>query len=200
MFIQVIQGRVTDADALRGAMDRWISDLAPGAAGWLGSTAGVTEDGRFVATARFESEAAARTNSDRPEQGAWWAETEKSLSDVTFHDCGDVTLVNGGGDDRAGFVQLMHTHSGENVDRLRELGDQLAPRMAEMRPDVMGFTIAVHDDGGTTQIVYFSSERAAREGESTPPPPDIAAQLEEMGQLMGEVEYFDLRDPWLFSA
>ncbi|MGH8826627.1 MAG: hypothetical protein ACRDVZ_03295, partial [Jiangellaceae bacterium] len=77
MFVQVIQGRVSDEGQVRTAFDRWVDDLAPGATGWLGSTAGVTEDGRFVALVRFESEEAARRNSDRPEQGAWWAETSQ---------------------------------------------------------------------------------------------------------------------------
>jgi hypothetical protein len=31
MFIQVIQGKVADADGLRAAMDRWGTDLQPGA-------------------------------------------------------------------------------------------------------------------------------------------------------------------------
>jgi hypothetical protein len=183
-------------------MDQWVTDLAPGATGWLGSTAGITAEGRFLATARFDSEQAARANSDRPEQGAWWADTEKSLSDVVFHDCNDVTLVNGGGSDRAGFVQAMQTRGGDaaSLARLRELGDALGPQMTEMRPDLMGLTIAMHDDGGTTQLAYFVSERAAREGESKPPPPEVAAQLEEMAGLMGEVDYFDFPDPWLFSA
>src|SRR4051812_36707219 len=103
MFMQVIQGQVIDAEEMRRAMDRWVAELAPGAKGWLGSTGGVTEDGRFIATARFESEDAARANSDRPEQGMWWSQAEKSLSDVVFHDCSDVMLINGGGSDRAGF-------------------------------------------------------------------------------------------------
>jgi hypothetical protein len=202
MFIQVIQGNVKDADALRASMDQWISDLAPGAAGWVGSTAGVTEDGRFIATARFESEAAARTNSDRPEQGEWWSRTEGALSDVTFHDCTDVTLINGGGSDRAGFVQVMQTAGGspEGQARLREIGEQLTPHLAEMRPDLMGLTVAVHDDGGTTQLAYFTSEAAAREGEQKPPPPELMDQMQEMAELMGEVDYYDLRDPWLYSA
>ena len=42
------------------------------AAGWLGTTAGITDDGRLVVLARFESEEVARANSDRPEQGRWW--------------------------------------------------------------------------------------------------------------------------------
>ena len=121
MFMQVIQGRVVDADELRRAMDGWIAELAPGATGWVGSTAGVTEDGRFIASARFDSEEAARANSDRPEQGMWWSQTEKSLSDVVFHDCSDVTLINGGGSDRAGFVQVMQT-TDSDVPKQRHFG------------------------------------------------------------------------------
>ena len=37
---------------------------------------GMCDDGTFVALARFESAEAARRNSDRPEQGEWWAECE----------------------------------------------------------------------------------------------------------------------------
>jgi hypothetical protein len=199
MFIQVIQGHVIDADELRRAMDSWISELAPGATGWVGSTAGVTEDGHFIASARFESEAAARANSDRPEQGMWWSQTEKSLSDVVFHDCSDVTLINGGGSDRAGFVQVMQTKDSD-VAKLKEMNAEMSDSMAQMRPDVLGMTICVHEDGkGTTSLIYFTSEEAAREGEKQPPPAEMAARMEEMGQAMGEVTYFDLRDPWLSS-
>src|SRR5260370_372682 len=72
MFVQVIRGRVTSPEQVHAALDRWSGQLAAGAEGWLGSTAGVTGDGRFVALARFESEQAARRNSDPPEQAQWW--------------------------------------------------------------------------------------------------------------------------------
>ena len=55
MFAQVIQGRTSDAEGLRAALDRWLQDVRPGAIGWLGSTVGITDDGTFVALARFES-------------------------------------------------------------------------------------------------------------------------------------------------
>ena len=42
MFVQVIEGRVSDRDGLRRQMDKWESELRPGATGFLGSTAGVT--------------------------------------------------------------------------------------------------------------------------------------------------------------
>ena len=53
MFVQVIQGNVSDAAAVRARFERWRAELAPGADGWLGSTAGVTDDGRLVVVARF---------------------------------------------------------------------------------------------------------------------------------------------------
>ena len=124
MFVQVIQGQVADAGKLRAALDRWAEEVAPGAAGWLGSTAGVTEDGRFIALARFESEEAARRNSDRPEQDRWWAETSQLLSgEATFKDSSDVTVDANGDPDQAGFVQVIRGR-GSDPERARELMSQ----------------------------------------------------------------------------
>ena len=49
MFVQVIQGKVSDAGAVRQHMDTWKAEVTPGAAGWLGSSGGVTADGRLIA-------------------------------------------------------------------------------------------------------------------------------------------------------
>src|SRR4028118_1129500 len=80
MFVQVIQGQVSDPNEARSALDRWTRDLAPDAEGWLGTTAGVTDDGQFIALARFASEEAARRNSERAEQGDWWGDTAKLVT------------------------------------------------------------------------------------------------------------------------
>lgn len=55
-----------------------------GSGSWLVGSAGSvapqgTEDGRFIAVVRFESEEDARRNRDRPEQDRWWSETAKPL-------------------------------------------------------------------------------------------------------------------------
>src|SRR5262245_41587726 len=93
VFVQVIQGSVSDAAKVRAALDRWVKELAPGAAGWLGSTAGVTDDGRFIALVRFESEEAARRNSERPDQDRWWAETAKLFAgEPAFSESSDVLV------------------------------------------------------------------------------------------------------------
>ncbi len=120
MFVQIIEGRVADREALHRQMDRWRNELRPGATGFLGSTSGVTDDGYGFAVARFESAAAAKANSDRPEQGQWWAETEKAFGgEVRFTDSEDVETFLAGGSDDAGFVQVMKGSA--NRDRLHEM-------------------------------------------------------------------------------
>jgi hypothetical protein len=200
MFVQVIQGQVTDAGQVHAALDRWAQDLAPGATGWLGSTAGVTEGGRFVAFARFESEEAARRNSDRPEQDQWWAETSRLLSgEATFRDSTDVSLDVVGDPDKAGFVQVIQGR-GSDPDRARELMSQDSSAWAELRPDILGSVAVGHEGGGYTVAIYFTSEAEAREGERKEPPPELKAQMEEMNKLnIGEPEFFDLTSPWLYS-
>jgi hypothetical protein len=200
MFVQVIQGQVSDAGQARAALDRWVQEVAPGATGWLGSTAGVTEDGRFMALARFESEEAARRNSDRPEQDQWWSETAKLFTgEATFRDSSDVTVDVIGEPDDAGFVQVIQGR-GSDPDRARELMGQDSSEWAAFRPDIIGSVGVGHDGGAYTMALYFTSEEAAREGERKEPPPELKAQMEEMGKLnVGEPEFFDLKQPWLYS-
>ena len=150
----------------------------PGATGWLGSTAGVTEDGRFIALARFESEQAARRNSDRPEQDQWWAETSKLFTgEASFKDSSDVTVDVTGDPDAAGFVQVMQGR-GSDPERARELMSQDSSAWAAFRPDVVGSVAVGHEGGAYTMAMYFTSEAEAREGERKEPPPELKAQME----------------------
>src|SRR5262245_49007570 len=111
MFIQVITGQVADRAGLEAALDRWQRELQPGATGFMGWTGGITDDGRFIEMVRFASPEAAKANSERPEQGAWWADAQRCLSGpATFHDCTLVDMYHGGGNDDAHFVQVMTGH------------------------------------------------------------------------------------------
>jgi hypothetical protein len=200
MFIQVIEGRVSDVGQLRARMDSWMDELAPGATGWLGTTAGVTDDGMFIALARFESEDAARRNSDRPEQGMWWAETTKLFTgDPIFHDCRETASFGRGGSDSAGFVQVIKGRV-RDVARMRALNERADAAWGDFRPDVIGGIVALHGDGGFTNAVYFTSEREARAGEQEEPPAELKAVMDEQMSLYeGEMSFLDLRDPWLSS-
>ncbi len=200
MFMQVITGRVTDADGLNRQEQRWQDELRPGATGYLGSTSGLTADGRFFASIRFETAEQARANSDRPEQGAWWADTEKCVADVEFHDCNRVETLLGGGSNDAKFVQVMRGHV-EDRATYEQLFTKFADNEAalhEMRPDVLGEAIAVHDDGnGFSDIIYFTNEADARANEQKPMPADMQALMEEAMAAGPIDEYFDLVDPTL---
>jgi hypothetical protein len=200
MFVQVIQGQVSDAGAARAALDRWARELAPDAIGWLGSTAGVTDDGTFIALARFESEEAARRNSNRPEQDRWWSETAKLFTGgATFRDSTDVVVDVSGDPDSAGFVQIIQGRTTDPA-RVRELMQQDTGDWAAFRPDIIGSVSAGHDNGEFTTALYFTSEEEAREGERKEPPPELKAQMDEMNALSAEPpRFYDLKQPWLYS-
>jgi hypothetical protein len=200
MFMQIIQGAVRDADAAKETMDRWHRDLAPGAVGWLGGTYGFTDDGTLVAAVRFDSADAARRNSMRPEQDAWWQEMREHFTgEVAFHDCSDVTLLLGGGSDDAGFVQVIQGRVRDRK-RARQLAEESGGMIAAYRPDVLGATIAIDEDGFVTETIAFTTEAEARENETKELPPEAAEHLREEMALLEDVHFLDLHRPWFGSA
>jgi hypothetical protein len=200
MFAQVIQGKTSNPQALEAVINQWVQDLAPGATGWLGSTGGVTEDGRVIAVVRFESEEDARRNSNRPEQDRWWSETSKLFDgEATFRDSNNVDVDVQGDPDQAGFVQVMQGRTSD-PERARQLMDQDADKWRALRPDTVGSVSIGHEDSGYTMVMYFTSEAEAREGESKELPPELQANMEEMNKLsVGETEFFDLKQPMMTS-
>jgi hypothetical protein len=199
MFMQVIRGRVADEAGLRKSFDRWMSELRPGAEGYLGTTAGFTDDGEMIALARFESAAAAKHNSDRPEQSKWAAEVGSELDgEPTFIDIDDAHEWLGGGSDDAGFVQVMIGQS-PDVQALLARSDEEEEQLRAARPEIIGGTFGRFGDNGYVQAVYFRSEDAAREKESSEPPPEVKAMVEDFQRLLGDVTYVDLHKPLLYS-
>lgn len=148
-----------------------------------------------MTSVRFESEATARSNSERAEQDAWWAETEKCFDGpVTFAESSDVTEWLGGGSDDAGFVQVTK-FSGCNRAELEALDEEMSTVAGEHRPDLIGGYQAWTGPDSCVEVAYFTSEAAARAGESAAPPPELGELMERMQSASGEVEYLDLADP-----
>ena len=197
MFVQIIEGRTKDAEGLKRQGTRWRQELKPGAVGFLGATSGVTADGRAFTMARFRDEAAARANSERTEQGSWWAETEKYYEgEVSFTETDDVTEWLGGGSNDAGFVQVMKS---TGVDRAAvERLDEQMEHLTDIRTDVIGGYRAWTGSDRCTEVVYFTSEAEARAGEKVVLPVDMQEMMAEFEGSMGEVEYHDLLDPDLY--
>jgi hypothetical protein len=195
MFVQVIKGRTHDAAGIRRQSERWRDELRPGAAGFLGVTGGVADDGTFIALARFADEAAARANSNRPEQGAWWAETAKLLDgEPTFRESSDIDTLFDGGSDDAGFVQVME---GTITDRAKFEAMETPELLAELRaarPDLIGSVRVWLPGGAFVEAAYFTSEADARSGESSA---EFSGPEEEFAAQFGDMTFIDLRDPFL---
>ena len=194
MFIQVIQAKTSRADEVRALLQEW-NDTSDDGSGLLGGTFGVTDDGEFVGVVRFESREKAMANSARPETDAM-AKRMAELMDTppTFRDCDDVTEWLDGGSDDAGFVQVIQGMT-DDPDRLKQvMTDDTDDDMRQQRPDIIGGTFALEDDGSFTNTIAFTDEASAREGEKNSSPP------EEMQALMRDLTFYDLRNPWFASA
>jgi heme-degrading monooxygenase HmoA len=199
MFVQVIRGKTKDPAAVRAADENWNENLKPGAKGYLGSTTGIADDGTVVIVVRFESEAAARANSERPEQGEWFANfgSKVFVGQPTFFDSSDIELFRDGGSDDAGFVQVM-SGKADDMTRYRKMQKSLESKVAEVRPDVIGGITAWTPDGRFIDVTYFTSEADARAGEKKDLPADVQEAMQEFGSAIQD--YVDLRTVWFDSA
>src|SRR5262245_58363483 len=187
MFVQVIKGKTGDAAGLRRQLDRWLEEVRPGAVGFVGSTVGIADDGTFVALARFDDEASARANSSRSEQDAWWQETAKYLDgEPTFREASDTATLFDGGDDSAGFVQVME---GKVTDRAKAESmetPEMVEQLREARPDLLGSFRVWFPDDSFVDVAYFTSEDEARKGEKSA---DFEGPGEEFAEVFGEMTF-----------
>jgi hypothetical protein len=193
MFVQVIEGKVKDQDLLNRQVERWRKEIKPGAKGYLGSTGGSAADGRSIAVIRFESEADARANSDRPEQGAWWNETSKAFDgEPNFTESSDTDLLFGGGSNDAGFVQVMKGKA-KDAAAFRKWGKEHEGDLKEIRPDLIGGLDVYKPDGSFVSVAYFTSEAEARKNEKAMGEAPMMAEY--MSHMVGEMEFLDITDP-----
>ena len=130
-----------------------MTELGPTAKGWLGSTGGVTDRKELFVLVRFESEEAARANSDRPEQGAWWAELEPLLDgEAAFQDSNEVYVDIRGDLDSAGFVQVMQ---GQVTDAVVDVGGFLGIGEKSVALPMASLDV-LQQEGGDDLRVYVS--------------------------------------------
>ena len=140
-------------------------------------------------------------NSDRPEQGAVVGRDEKLVDRVEFKDSTDIVTMLGGGSDDAGSVQAMRGGSTDPGSPPSLRGDiaKMEKVSSAARPDVIGETIAVHDDGTYTDVVYFTSQAEARANETKELPAEAQAMFEALMSAIAVDEHLDLADPVLVT-
>lgn len=193
MFIQVMQAKCSRPDEVRAFAEKWSQDVADG---FLGGTFGVTDDGYFLGIVRFASAQAAAANSERPETDELSREFAGLMDGpIEFADYDDVSEFLDGGSGRAGFVQVIRGTTSDVAAAKALMAD--TGSLKEMRPEIIGGTFAVGDDGGFTETVYFTDEASARSGEQQDPPAEVRETIED---LMAGAAFYDLRSPWFESA
>jgi hypothetical protein len=84
-----------------------------------------------------------------------------------------------------------------DADRLRHLvSDEMSSMLHEARPEILGATMAIEDDGRFMETIAFTDEASARRGEQLDMPADVR---DEIGAAMADVAYADLHHPWFAS-
>ena len=198
MFIQIIEGKTSDAAGFRRFLEERRPGAMKGAIGFLGATTAIAPDGTVVTMARFESAEKAAKNAARPEQTAFFEELKKYLAgEPTFHETSEVETFLGGGSDDAGFVQFMIGTAPDKA-KAKATEKEMTPTLESIRPDVLG-GITAWDGDWWCQAIYFTSEAEAREGEKKfeSMSADDRARFEEMMAAYGEPRFVDGPNPLL---
>jgi hypothetical protein len=198
MFIQVIESHTSDAAGLRRFLAEERAAAMRDAIGFVGSTTAIAPDGTVATMARFESAELAAQNSSRPEQTAFFDRLTAFMdAEPTFHESSEVDTMLAGGSNDAGFVQFMIGTATDKA-RARSAGSEPPQEFRDARPDVIGST-TVWDGDWWCQVVYFTSEAEAREGEKgfDAMPDDDKARMADMMSALGEPRFIDGPDPIL---
>jgi hypothetical protein len=196
VFIHVFTAKVLDAEGLRRQAEKWEDELRP--PGVLGSTGGITADGRYILMVLFETPEDAQAIRRRPEQGRWWMETQKFIEDAQFFDSVEIRTV-----DRAGtaptFVRVMagRVLDPQGLKEMSEQHDHAVDLFRAHRPDFLGEDMALYADGTFHAAWYHTSEAEARAGEAKPVPPVLKVILDDLDQLRTFDETWELTDPWI---
>ncbi|RNL78464.1 hypothetical protein EFL95_05050 [Nocardioides marmorisolisilvae] len=182
---------------MRTLVESWCSGIAD-EEGWLGGTYGFTDDNRFVGIVRFTDSRSCIAAAQRPGAAAFWAEALELLdSPVDIHQSDDVTLMFDGGADDAGFVQVLTGQLKDAAQMRYLMADQdMTAMLPASRPEILGATLAISQDGTFTETIAFTDEALARQGETIRMPEQVQRTLND---AVADVAYLDLRNPWFAS-
>lgn len=194
MFIQMVTGRCSAHEDMHRVVDAWCDGMSA-TDGWLGGTYGFTDEGNFIGVVRFTS-AEAYEACCREEFAAdcWAAALDCFEETPEVHGSEDTSVMISEAGDGAEFVQVIRGRA-IDPDRLRRMvtDAEMTSMLREARPDIMGATLFIEEDGSFTETVCFTSEAAARLGEQLEMPAEVAADFE---ASMADASYADLHTPW----
>jgi hypothetical protein len=200
VFLRILRGQAYDAAATLADVDRWRRQLGAGVLGWRRLTAGIGDGGELVLALRYDAEAEARRDQDRPEVVAWQASTERHLAGpARWYDCPVVHTMKDGDAGEAGFVRVVQGRLADPV-RLAAMRAEVERTLRDRAPHVLGVTVAEHADGtGFTELTYCTSERETRAADRQMPV-EMAVQLGTVRSYVEGLEEVELRRVLLASS
>lgn len=173
---------IADGASVRGALAN-LADVANAR-----GVAGVTEDGRLVALLHVPSDTQADGAGDAP----WWAELKAVIADDPRLDpAAEMGIFVSAIPTRSGFAQVMRARVTDRPAFERVLAAD-AEWLARERPEIVGGALAWHGPDRFTLVVCFTDEASARAGEAK----NAESPGADIDQLMHDVSYDELRDPW----
>jgi hypothetical protein len=107
-------------------------------------------------------------------------------------------MMMGGGSDDAGFVQVIRGKVDDPAKLKSLMGD--TDMLHELRPEILGATLAIEAAGTFTETVAFTDEESARTGESKEMPEMPADVRDTLDTAMQGATYYDLHHPWFASS
>jgi hypothetical protein len=195
MFIRVIEGQVLAKALLRNSWEQ-LQNALSAHNGWLRSAGGVDDQGRFVGRMDFRSEDAAEKMLREPEIELWLKDLFEHLDSPARSTSSQGSVLIEPSGEPAGFLQFIRAEASD-PERFTAVNDAFQVEVRQHRPDVVGSSIVWLDDERFLETVLFSSEQDARSAESREFPGGIAGLFGELMQLMSNIDYMDVRDPWL---
>ena len=198
MFLLTVEGRTGTPDALHEDVLNWPGEVGRSAVGWLGNTAGVSNDGDFVLLMRFESEEAAWITSDLPEQGRWWQTCAEHL-DTKPAITGSTTVIGilDGGSDDAAAVRIRRGSA--VLNRYRRSLRQLETLPPAERAAVIGGIVAWHDGDRFTEALYLTSRDFAQVRQLGTSPTPLGRFIDGLEASILDAKVIELDEPWLIS-
>jgi hypothetical protein len=200
VFIRILRGQVLDGAATLAEVSRWRQELGTGVLGWRRLTAGIGDGGELVLALRYDTEAAAWRDRDRPELAAWQASAERHLDGPgRWYDCPVVHTMKDGDAGEAGFVRVVQGRLADPI-RLAAMRAEVERTLRDRAPHVLGVMVAEHADGtGFTELTYLTSERETRAADRQMPV-EMAVQLGTVRSYVEALEEVELREVLVFGS
>jgi hypothetical protein len=198
LFVSIIEGNALATALLRNAWEQLQTALSAGE-GWIRSAGGVDGSGHFTGLICLSSSQAWSEMVKTAEVRLWLGNVTAHLHAPSSVESSQASVLIDPGHEPVGFLQFIRARTSD-VERFTAVNDAFQVEVRSHRPDVVGSFIAWLEGDRFIEAVLFTSEQDARDSESREFPGGIEGLFGELMQLTQDIEYRDVREPWLATG